>query len=140
MSKKNKDRRTRLLRIRGRGERELEAALKARGFVVEVQKPILGYFADLALPELRRVVEVDGRAHKSTQRYDAYRTERIESEGWSVYRVSSRYAQNHPESVTDDILAMGVYTPGPVAHAPQEMVVCAVAPKRKFVAWKRRGV
>ncbi|PBB36796.1 endonuclease domain-containing protein [Mesorhizobium sp. WSM3868] len=52
------------------------------------QFPIAGYIVDLACPEKRLIVEVDGSQHGDAGRADAdaIRTKRLEQDGWTVLR------------------------------------------------------
>ncbi len=50
--------------------------------------PIAGYIVDFACPSHRLIVELDGSQHaeKPNADYDAIRTRRLESAGWTVIR------------------------------------------------------
>ncbi len=52
------------------------------------QLPVAGYIVDFACPERKLIVEVDGAQHgdETTAGYDALRTRRLESLGWTVLR------------------------------------------------------
>ncbi len=52
------------------------------------QFPIAGYIVDFACPEKRLILEVDGSQHgdASLIEADAYRTMRLEQDGWTVLR------------------------------------------------------
>lgn len=72
----------------------IEAALwhdiRAEDLVMYPQFPVGGYFVDFGNPCAKVAVECDGEAfHKDCQK-DALRQARIESLGWSVYRISGR--------------------------------------------------
>jgi very-short-patch-repair endonuclease len=54
------------------------------------QHPIGPYIADFSCPASKLVVEVDGATHSSDQlAYDTRRTNYLESEGWTVLRVTN---------------------------------------------------
>jgi very-short-patch-repair endonuclease len=72
---------TRSLRLRKR-------AMKGARF--RRQHPIGPYIADFACPGSKLVVEVDGATHGTEQlAYDHRRTKYLESEGWTVIRVTN---------------------------------------------------
>jgi very-short-patch-repair endonuclease len=52
------------------------------------QMPIAGYIVDFACPTKKLIVEVDGSQHGETVRAetDAWRTQELESLGWTVLR------------------------------------------------------
>ncbi|WEZ83921.1 DUF559 domain-containing protein [Rhizobium sp. 32-5/1] len=52
------------------------------------QLPIAGYIVDFVCAEQRLVVELDGSQHAVDQNtaYDAQRTKRLETDGWTVLR------------------------------------------------------
>mgnify|MGYP001564624941 CR=1 FL=1 len=75
----------------GRGEREMEVAVAAMGFVYERQKTIGPWFADFAIPELRLVIEVDGASHDPVA--DARRDAGMAQTDWTVVRVSAEDAK-----------------------------------------------
>lgn len=55
------------------------------------QHPIGPYIADFTCPAAKLVVEVDGATHSTPEElaYDARRTKYLESEGWTVIRVTN---------------------------------------------------
>ena len=78
----------------GRGEREMERAVAALGFPYQRQRPIGRYFADLAVEELRLVVEVDGAGHGGQR--DKARDAQLASMGWTTVRVPAAEAKRDP--------------------------------------------
>lgn len=69
----------------------IEAALwddiRAEGVVLYPQFPVAGYFVDFGHPIARVAVECDGFAYHQNHERDRRRQERIEAEGWTVYRI-----------------------------------------------------
>ena len=72
-----------------RHERLLWQHLRARrlgGHRFRRQYPIAGHIADFACVEARVVIELDGSQHLEAMMYDAWRTKRIETNGYRVLR------------------------------------------------------
>lgn len=55
------------------------------------QHPIGPYITDFACPAAKLIIEVDGATHSTPDElaYDAQRTKYLESEGWTVIRVTN---------------------------------------------------
>jgi pyruvate formate lyase activating enzyme len=77
-----------------------------REFRIRLEKSLEGsksyYFADVAFPDLRLDVEVDGWWHYNNdevRKQDAIRDEAFKANGWTVLRLSGSYVYNHPEEV-----------------------------------------
>jgi very-short-patch-repair endonuclease len=70
------------------------------------QHPIGPYIADFACPNSKLVVEVDGATHSSEQlAYDTRRTKYLESEGWTVLRVTNTDIYENIDGVWRSIAA-----------------------------------
>jgi very-short-patch-repair endonuclease len=69
---------------------------RLRGHRVRRQHVILGYIADLYVPAVRLVVEIDGSSHDDRGVYDAKRDEAMKSNNIDVLRLKN-------ESVLDDV-------------------------------------
>ncbi len=70
-------------------ERKLWHALKNRqlhGWKFRRQHPVAGFVADLACPEAKLIVELDGGQHSEAIAADDARTARLEAEGWRMTR------------------------------------------------------
>lgn len=81
-------------------EKSAYRLLRALGYEVIRQKPISTgrriYFADLYVPALRAVVEIDGDYHytKNQRRLDTNRSNGLWRMGYHVLRLSNRDARN----------------------------------------------
>jgi very-short-patch-repair endonuclease len=70
------------------------------------QHPIGPYIADFACPNSKLIVEVDGATHSSEQlAYDTRRTKYLESEGWTVLRVTNTDIYENIDGVWRSIAA-----------------------------------
>jgi very-short-patch-repair endonuclease len=70
------------------------------------QHPIGPYIADFACPNSKLVVEVGGATHSSEQlAYDTRRTKYLESEGWTVLRVTNTDIYENIDGVWRSIAA-----------------------------------
>jgi len=78
-------------------ERVLWSRLRRR------QQPMGQYIVDFVCFEKRLVVEVDGSQHNEQQRYDAFRTDWLESQGYRVLRYWNNEVLSETESVIDAI-------------------------------------
>ena len=71
-------------------EKRLHEALRARGVATVPQFPIAGRYLDLALPELRLDIEVDGEHHRGPDGRlrveDRWRDMQLRAIGWEVLR------------------------------------------------------
>lgn len=80
-------------------EAAIEPCIAGLGVPYRFQYPILGFFADFALPAQKVIIEVDGSQH-STKRgaaNDAKRTAKLVKHGWQVYRVTNETALSDPQ-------------------------------------------
>jgi very-short-patch-repair endonuclease len=81
-------------------EVSLEPALAALGERYRVQHPFLKHkhFADFALLDRKRIIEVDGDSHdKPSQKYkDLQHMIALKADGWDVVRVSNEQALANP--------------------------------------------
>lgn len=72
-------------------EKRLYEALRARGLVTVPQFPVAGRFLDLALPEVRLDIEVDGDHHRGPdgrhRLHDRWRDLQLQSIGWNILRL-----------------------------------------------------
>ncbi len=98
-------------------ELKLWNALRAHrlmGLSFRRQLPIAGYIVDFACPTHRLIVELDGSQHaeKPNADYDATRTRRLESVGWTVIRFWNDDILNDIDNVCLHILAtIGEHAP-----------------------------
>lgn len=104
-----KKRRQQLRRSAPRAELLLWGYLKGKqlgGYKFRRQHSIGGYVVDFYCPELRFVIEVDGRSHyvsKEAMEYDRQRQEYIESLNISVLRVTNSDVFENIRGVIDSI-------------------------------------
>lgn len=75
------------------------------GYKWRRQHPVCGYIADLACPEAKLIVELDGAQHIEEARYDAIRTAKLEAAGWRVMRFWNYEALTETEGVCEAIIA-----------------------------------
>ena len=76
-------------------EKQLHDALVAAGFAPESQYPLAGRFLDLALPDARIDIEIDGEAYHlgatgERQQGDVFRDIVVQGAGWHVLRFWAR--------------------------------------------------
>lgn len=71
-------------------ERMAWSAIRYRGLPLLPQYPIGPYFADFADPDVRIVLECDGKQFHQDAERDAARDLEMAQQGWSVFRVSGR--------------------------------------------------
>lgn len=77
------------------GEVMLWKKLKSRqfhGYDFHRQKPLLSYIADFYCPDLKLVIEVDGKSHERSDisKKDAEKQNALENQGLSVLRFAER--------------------------------------------------
>lgn len=84
------------LRQPGKGEREFESGLSRLGVVYRTQRVLGQWIADFVVPSMKLVIEVDGPDHLEKLEKDARRDRALGKMGWTVARVSSSYAKEHP--------------------------------------------
>jgi very-short-patch-repair endonuclease len=73
-------------------EQKLWLALRANRFEKQQftrQTVIAPYIVDFASKAARLIIEVDGDTHSAEDRYDAHRTEFLESQGYRVIRFAN---------------------------------------------------
>jgi len=98
-------------------ELKLWNALRAHrlmGLGFRRQLPIAGYIVDFACPTHRLIVELDGSQHalEPNAAYDATRTRRLESAGWTVIRFWN-------DDILRDIDNVCLHIPATIGeHAP----------------------
>ena len=99
-------RRADLLSATTPAERTARDLLERLGYEVVSQLPIKTpqklFYADLAIPKLKTVIEIDGGYHSSQaqKRLDKNRSECIRRMGWHVLRLSNRDARNVSKIIT----------------------------------------
>ena len=71
------------------------------------QHPVGPYIADFACPAAKLIVEVDGATHSTPEElaHDMRRTKYLESEGWTVIRVSNTDVYENMDGVWRAIAA-----------------------------------
>lgn len=69
-----------------------------------IKTPRRLFFADIAIPNLRVAIEIDGGYHTTTQqkRLDKNRSQCIRRLGWHILRLSNRDARN-PKKIAQKI-------------------------------------
>jgi very-short-patch-repair endonuclease/Tfp pilus assembly protein PilX len=83
------------------------------GYKVRRQVPLGEYIADFVCFEARLVVEVDGGQHDARRRYDAKRTEWLNSQGFKVLRFWNNEALGSTDAVLEVIRHELLYSPHP---------------------------
>ncbi len=73
------------------------------GFKFRRQHAIHDFIVDFVNIEKKLVVEVDGEIHEQQKEYDAYRTESLNIDGFSVIRFTNDEVINEMENVLDKI-------------------------------------
>ena len=78
------------------------SAKKLKGYQFRRQRPILKYIADFMCPELKLVIEVDGRTHleAATIEKDKIKQKDIEEAGFTVLRFTDEEVLKHLNAVT----------------------------------------
>ncbi|RWN57294.1 DUF559 domain-containing protein [Mesorhizobium sp.] len=63
-------------------------AHRLMGLAFRRQMPIAGYIVDFACPDKKLIVELDGSQHAQAEASasDAYRSSRLEANGWTILR------------------------------------------------------
>jgi len=87
-------------------EQRLWSILRDRrlaGLKFRRQYPINPFFVDFLCFEKKLVVELDGMSHVGRAVQDEQRTHRLESNGWSVFRVTNDDVLQSIEAVADGI-------------------------------------
>ncbi|GLI97246.1 endonuclease domain-containing protein [Sphingobium sp. BS19] len=102
-------------------EQKLWLALRANRFEDQQftrQSIIAPYIVDFASKADRLIVEVDGDTHSAEDRYDARRTEFLESLGYRVIRFANHDVLGNLESVLGAILQALRVPPSPQPSPP----------------------
>jgi very-short-patch-repair endonuclease len=83
------------------------------GVAVRRQVPLLGRFvADLLVPEVRLVIEVDGGCHARQRKADARRDRALSRAGYCVLRIEAELVMGHlPEAVERIRVAIDTLSP-----------------------------
>jgi len=100
-------------------EQKLWLALRANRFENQQftrQTIIAPYIVDFASKAARLIIEVDGDTHSAKDRYDARRTEFLESLGYTVIRFANSDVMHNIESVLG-VIAQALHTP-PLPNPP----------------------
>ncbi|MEK9200597.1 MAG: endonuclease domain-containing protein [Patescibacteria group bacterium] len=63
------------------------------------QFSVMGYVIDFYCPKHKLAVEIDGEIHKTTKKYDEYRTKYLSAFGITVVRFNNEDVENNVESV-----------------------------------------
>ncbi|PBN45285.1 endonuclease domain-containing protein [Sphingobium sp. D43FB] len=102
-------------------EQKLWLALRANRFENQQftrQTIIAPYIVDFASKAARLIIEVDGDTHSAKDRYDARRTEFLESLGYTVIRFANPDVMHNIESVLG-VIAQALHTP-PLPNPPPQ--------------------
>lgn len=106
-------------------ERALEPAIAALGERYRAQHPFLGQklFADFALLDRQRIIEVDGDSHDkpSQMKKDAEHELALTSLGWSVIRVTNEQAQANPVATVTAALSATPRTPAELTRVLERL-------------------
>ena len=81
-------------------------AHRLMGLAFRRQMPIGRYIADIACPEHKLIVEVDGSQHAEDEMYDQLRTTYLEQQGWQVVRFWNDDVLNDIDNVCSHILRL----------------------------------
>ncbi|MFA4974460.1 MAG: DUF559 domain-containing protein [bacterium] len=86
-------------------ERRMKKLLEQARIPFVQQQPILGYFADFAIPDLRIAIECDGAYwHDASSPREIRRQREIEAEGWTVLRFSEEEINKRMDEVAERVL------------------------------------
>ena len=79
--------------------------LRAEGYMIRRQAPVLGYFLDFACSSRRVCIEVDGQHHDfpDQMRHDRRRDERLAAEGWLTLRFRALDIRDDLDGIVDQI-------------------------------------
>lgn len=90
------------------GEKRLRRIIKNNTeYKFRRQVVILGYIVDFYFPEFGLIIEVDGKHHEKTKKYDVKRDIILENKGFVVLRVTNKDVINTPSLVLTEILRIG---------------------------------
>ncbi len=78
---------------------KLLRAHKMQGFQFRRQHPIDRFFADVACPTVKLIVELDGSSHDDRLEQDAVRDEHLNQHGWTTLRFANGDLLKNPEGV-----------------------------------------
>ncbi|MDR7156542.1 very-short-patch-repair endonuclease [Sphingobium xenophagum] len=104
-------------------EQKLWLALRANRFENQQftrQTIIAPYIVDFASKAARLIIEVDGDTHSAKDRYDARRTEFLESLGYTVIRFANPDVMHNIEGVLSVIADALRVSPSPQPSPPGE--------------------
>jgi len=88
-------------------EKRLGELLTEVGLVYTVQEPFGPFIADLAFPQVRLLIEVDGEAFHTTpkgEQRDDRKDEAARSAGWRILHLPQFMIERHPEEVVQAVL------------------------------------
>lgn len=88
-------------------EQRLGELLADAGLVYTVQEPFGPFIADLAFPQVRLLVEVDGEAFHTTpkgEQRDARKDEAARTEGWRILHLPQFMIEQHPDEAVRAVL------------------------------------
>lgn len=78
------------------------ADCRNENLVLYPQYPACGYFMDFANPVAKVGIECDGKIFHTDKEADAYRQHVLESEGWTIYRITGRECNEDWREEFDD--------------------------------------
>ena len=79
------------------------------GYDFELNYAVGKYVADMYIPDLKLIVEVDGERHKNTQLRDSKRDaelRRMLGDEWEVIRIPTQYIEQNPARIPEAVVAM----------------------------------
>ena len=76
---------------------------KLRGFKFRRQQPLGNFIVDFVCTDVRLVVELDGKSHDGKEEADAKRQEWLQSQGFTVFRISNLDVRQNLEGVLEAI-------------------------------------
>ena len=93
----------------GPGEEKLQLALQRKGIETVAQYPIAGRYLDLAIPDLKIDIEVDGQAYHldrfgCRKSDDIHRDCLLDAKGWKVIRIWHNEVINNVEVCIQNIM------------------------------------
>jgi very-short-patch-repair endonuclease len=115
------------------------ADCRDQNLVLYPQYPACGYFIDFANPVAKVGIECDGRAYHQDKDADAYRQHVLESNGWSIYRITGRECnENWREEIDEETGHETCVAPAGVRLAQEIGLVHGIKRNRKESRGARR--
>jgi very-short-patch-repair endonuclease len=104
-------------------ERRMKKLLEQAHIPFVQQHPILCYFVDFAIPELKIAIECDGHYwHNPKSKREQNRQHEIEAEGWMVVRFTENQINKQMDEVAEKVLRVAANHSGQYGFVPCEIV------------------